>query len=73
MPFRYHQPLSKLPADGAEFTLQHALDCRKGGLIIQQHNEVRDALGDLASIAFRDVIRETNCKRSCETSSGLGS
>ena len=41
-----------------EFTLQHALDCRKGGLIVQRHNEVRDALGDLASIAFRDVIRE---------------
>ena len=29
-----------------------------GGLIIQWPNEVRDALGDLASIAFRDVIRE---------------
>ena len=59
---RYHQPLSKLPADcdgcGLEFTLQHALDCRKGGLMIQWHNEVRDVLGDLASIAFRDVIRE---------------
>ena len=59
---RYHQPLSKLPAVcdgcGGEFTLQHALDCRKGGLIIQRHNEVREALGDLASIAFRDVIRE---------------
>jgi len=59
---RYHQPLTKLPADcdgcGRESTLQHALDCRKGGLIIQRHNEVRDALGDLASIAFRDVIRE---------------
>ena len=51
---RYHQPLSKVPADcdgcGAEFTLQHALDCRKGGLIIQWHNEVRDAIGDLASL-----------------------
>ena len=34
------------------------MDCRKGGLIIQRHSEVRDALGDLASIAFRDVIRE---------------
>ena len=59
---RYHQPLTKLPADcdgcGREFTLQHALDCRKGGLIIQRHNEVRDSLSDLASIAFRDVIRE---------------
>ena len=59
---RYHQPLSKLPAGcdgyGGEFTLQHALDCRKGGLIIQQHNEVRETLSDLASIAFRDVIRK---------------
>ena len=59
---RYHQPLTKLAADcdgcGGEFTPQHALDCRKGGLIIQRHNEVRDPLGDLVSIAFRDVIRE---------------
>ena len=51
-----------MPADcdgcGGELTLQHALDCRKGGLIIQWHNEVRYALGGLASIAFRDVIRE---------------
>ena len=37
-----------------EFTLQHALDCRKGGLTI----EVRVALGDYASTAFSDVIRE---------------
>eukprot|EP00731_Ephydatia_muelleri_P010942 Em0005g1528a len=36
--------------------LPHALDCRKGGLIIQRHNEVRDALGDLASIAFREML-----------------
>ena len=48
--------------DVVEFTLQHALDYRKGGLIIKRHNEVREALGDLASIAFRDVIR-TNCER----------
>ena len=27
-------------------------------MIIQRHNEVREALGDLASIAFKDVIRE---------------
>eukprot|EP00731_Ephydatia_muelleri_P019621 Em0012g446a len=45
---RYHQTLSKLPADcdgcGAEFALQHALDCRKGGLIIQRHNEAQLSL-----------------------------
>ena len=38
--------------------LGHALDCRKGGLVIQRHNEIRDALGDLASIAYKDVVRE---------------
>ena len=30
------------------------MDFRKGGLIIQRHNEVRDALGDHC---IRDVIR----------------
>ena len=42
---------------GDKFTF-HALDCRKCGLATQQHNEERDALGDLASIASKDVIRE---------------
>ena len=43
---------------GAAFTLSHALDCRRGGLVVRRHNEIRDALGDLASLAYRDVIRE---------------
>ena len=38
--------------------MEHALDCRIGGLVIQRHNEIRDALGDLASIAYKEVIRE---------------
>ena len=29
-----------------------------GGLVIQRHNEIRDALGDLASIAYQEVVRE---------------
>ena len=37
---------------------EYALDCRKGGLVIQRHNEIRDALGDLASIAYKEVVRE---------------
>ena len=36
----------------------HALDCRKGSLVIQRHNEIRNALGDLASIAYKEVVRE---------------
>ena len=59
---RYHRPLLRLPAlcdgCGSQFSTGHALDCRKGGLVIQRHNEIRDALGDLTSIAYKDVVRE---------------
>ena len=59
---RYHRPLSSMPSHcdgcGSTFDLSHALDCRKGGLVTQRHNEVRDALGDLAALAYKDVIRE---------------
>ena len=41
---RYHRPLLKTPAHcdgcGEEFSFQHALDCKKGGLVTQRHNEV---------------------------------
>ena len=37
---------------GGDFSLTHALDCSKGGLVTQHHNEVRDALG------YREVVRE---------------
>ena len=59
---RYHHPLSLMPAScdgcGGDFSLTHALDCRKGGLVTQCHNEVRDALGDLAALGYREVVRE---------------
>ncbi len=52
----------QLPAEcdgcGAQFTVNHALDCRRGGLIIQRHNEVRDTLCDLASLTWKQVIKE---------------
>ena len=58
---RYSQPLLRMPANcdgcGAPFDLTHALDCKKGGLVTQRHNEVRDALGDIAGMACREVIR----------------
>ena len=41
---RYHRPLLKTPAHcvgcGKEFSFQHALDCKKGELVTQRHNEV---------------------------------
>ena len=40
--------------DGCEerFTISHALDCKKGGLVIVRHNELRDGVADLAGKAF---------------------
>ena len=59
---RYYHPMSLLPAScdgcGGDFSLTHALDCHKGGLVTQHHNEVRDALGDLAALGYREVVRE---------------
>ena len=40
------------------FSLQHGLDCPKGGLIIRRHNEIRDCLGDMAVMVWPQVIME---------------
>ena len=37
---------------------QHALDCKKGGLIIQMHNEIRDCIGDMAAQVWSQVSKE---------------
>jgi len=67
---RYKKPLLGLPPTcdgcGAPSSLDHALVCRRGGLIIQRHNEVRDAIGDIAALAWRHVHREPVV---CEASS----
>ena len=43
---------------GAATSLEHALDCKKGGLVTQRLNEVRDVIGDLASVVFKEVVKE---------------
>ena len=59
---RYKKPLLSLPSAcdgcGAQFSIEHALDCRFGGLVGRRHNEVRDAFGDLASLVWSPVIKE---------------
>ena len=44
---------------GLAFNLSHALGCRKGELVNQHNNEMRDTLGDLTTSAYRDVVRES--------------
>ena len=59
---RYKKPLLSLPDKcdgcGASFDVNHTLSCRRGGLIGQRHNEVRDAIGDLAALAWGKVSKE---------------
>ena len=38
---------------GARFSIDHALQCKKGGLVIGRHEEVKVEVADLASGAFR--------------------
>ena len=70
---RYCRPSLGLPAIcdgcGAPFSLEHALDCKKGGLVIQRHNEVRDALGDIAAKAYREVTKEPIIREADDTQS----
>lgn len=43
---------------GESFTVDHALTCRRGGLIIRRHNEVRDVLGSLLEEGWGCCVRE---------------
>ena len=59
---RYKKPLLSIPPHcdgcGAPSSLDHFLICKKGGLIVQRHNEIRDAVGDLAALLWGQVKRE---------------
>ena len=58
----YRKPLLCVPPHcdgcGAPSSLDHFLICRKGGLIVQQYNEIRDAVSDLAALQWGQVKRE---------------
>ena len=59
---RYHHEPSGLPAScdgcGAPFSLQHGLDCAKGGLVKKGHNDLRDSDARIADVAWGGVAIE---------------
>ena len=72
---RYAKPLLNLPhsCDGCSsvFTTSHALDCKKGGLVTLRHNEIRDVLYDVSSLAWSQVIKEPLVKEAQDGSDAL--
>ena len=72
---RYNRSLVRMPmlCDGCEnpSSVQHALDCRKGGLVIKRHNEIRDILGDICSLVTKNVVKEPIVRDASDTESGL--
>ena len=59
--FRYNLPLSNLPslcACGEMFNVNHALSCKKGGLIAQRHDTIRDLLTSHINKVCRNVETE---------------
>ena len=70
----YRKPFLNLPGTcdgcGATFTVDHALDCRFGGLVTRRRSEVRDAVGDLASLVWNPVRREPVVKEAGDDEQG---
>ena len=54
-----------------DFSLIHALDCHKGGLVTKRHKEIRDTSGDLAASAYREVVQKPLLKDGDDSSPTL--
>ena len=55
---RYNWPLDDMPSKcvcGEAFSVEHAMVCRRGGFIIQRHDELRNLEADLLSSVCSDV------------------
>ena len=58
---RYDWEIADLPAMcicGDLFTVDHAMVCRHGGLIIQRHNEIKDLEAEMLRMVCTDVETE---------------
>lgn len=73
---RYKRKPVEMPSacDGcgcSNFSLEHALSCKTGGLITRRHNEVRDVFGELMTTAWGNCIKEPIITEADGTSPGL--
>ena len=62
---------SKCDGCGEDFTVQHALSCKKGGLVTLRHNEIRDTIGDLSNMLWNSVRREPVIRDASAENTGL--
>lgn len=73
---RYKRRAPNLPVscDGCGrggFNMEHALSCKKGGLISRRHNEIRDVLGELMLSAWGNCCKEPVIVETSLTEPGL--
>ena len=71
--FRYGRAPGDLPSHcdgcGEKFSIRHAHACKKGGLVIARHDEIRDELADIASRAFKpSLVRDEPLIHPCRPS-----
>ena len=55
---RYNMPLSDLPSKcvcGEKYTVCHALSCKKGGFVVQRHDDVHNLLTSLTGKVCTNV------------------
>ena len=63
---RYGIPLENLPSFcpcGAQFSVQHAFNCKLGGFVHERHDNVRDFLGHLLGKVCKNVEKEPVLQR----------